>query len=270
MKKFENFYTDIYSFFILKKTPDKLRVETIFSLLRIDSTFKTTSFNRMLDLNKKLKKYLKKIFSRKVIICDLGISSGQTTLELFNDLKGVKIKNIYGFDKNLNIKIYRLKKFIFLYDSKNNLLMVEYNKYCLRYRYFFFLKIIEKFLLFLLKFINAKCYKSNMLMPSLDKIDKCKFFEQNIFNIEKKYYNFFNVVRVSNLLNYSYFSEKNLKIAISNINKISKEKCVVLINRTTNKKKNLASLFIKKGGKFELLEDINGGSEIKDLMLEFK
>ena len=56
-------------------------------------------------------------------------------------------------------------------------------------------------------------------------------------------------------------------MAILNINKISKENCIVLVNRTTNKKKNIASLFRKKNGKFELLEDMNGGSEIKDLML---
>ena len=29
----------------------------------------------------------------------------------------------------------------------------------------------------------------------------------------------------------------------------------------------MASFFRKKNGKFELLEDVNGGSEIKDLML---
>ena len=56
-------------------------------------------------------------------------------------------------------------------------------------------------------------------------------------------------------------------MAILNLNNISKENCIVLVNRTTDKKKNVASFFKKKNGKFELLEDINGGSEIKDLML---
>ena len=142
MKKIKHFYTDINSFFILKKNLSKNRIERIFSLLRVETTFKTTSFNRMLDLNKKLKKYIKKFFSKKVIICDIGISSGQTTLELYNDLKKETIKSIYGFDKNLYVKIYRFKKLIFLYSSTNDLLMVEYDKYCLRYRYFFIFKKI--------------------------------------------------------------------------------------------------------------------------------
>ena len=267
MKKFNNFYTDINSFFILKKNINKVRMEKIFSKIRVDTTFKTTSYNRMADVNKKLKNYIKKIFSKKIMVCDFGVSSGQSTLELYNDLNKEQLQNIYGFDKQIYLKIYKYKKYIFLYSSKNNLLMVEYDKYCLRYRYFFVFKKIEKPLVYLLDLMKIKFQKSKVLVPNLEKIDKCKFFEQDIFNIEKKYFNLFDVIRVTNLLNYSYFSKSKLKIAILNINKISKENCIILINRTKRNKKNIASFFIKKNGKFELLEDVNGGSEIKDLML---
>lgn len=267
MKKLNNFYTDIYSFFILKKNINKSRMEKIFSKLRVDNTFKTTSYNRMDDVNIKLKKYIKKFFSKKIMICDFGVSSGQSTLELYNSLNKRQIKNLYGFDKQIFIKIYKFKKFIFLYSLKNNLLMVEYNKYCLRYRFYFIFKKLEKPLVYMLNLINIKYEKSNVLIPSFNKINNCKFFEQDIFKIQKKYFNLFDVIRVTNLLNHSYFSEGKLRIAIKNINKISKEDCIILVNRTTNKKKNTASFFRKKNGKFELLKDINGGSEIKNLML---
>ena len=46
------------------------------------------------------------------MICDLGVSSGQSTKELYDDLN-IKIKTIYGFDKQINIKIYKLNKLIF-------------------------------------------------------------------------------------------------------------------------------------------------------------
>ena len=270
MKKLKNSYTDIYSFFIQKRNINKNSVEKIFSFLRVGTTFKTTSYNRMRDLNIKLEKYIKKLFSKNIKICDFGVSSGQSTLELYYDLNKLKINKIYGFDKILNIKIYKFKNLVFLYSSKNDLLMVEYSKHCLRYRYFYIFKKIENFLIHFFHFMNIKHKNSNMLTPNLSKINKCKFFEQNIFNINKKYYDLFDVVRVSNLLNYSYFSKEKLRVAVSNINKISKEKCIILVNRTTNKKKNLASFFIKKNGRFELLEDINGGSEIKELMLSYK
>jgi hypothetical protein len=267
MKKFNNFYTDINSFFILKKNINKVRMEKIFSKIRVGTTFKTTSYDRMADVNKKLKNYIKKNFSKKIMVCDFGVSSGQSTLELYNDLNKEQLQNIYGFDKQIYLKIYKYKKYIFLYSSRNNLLMVEYDKYCLRYRYFIVFKKLDKLLVYFLDLMKIKFQKSKVLVPNLEKIDKCKFFEQDIFNIEKKYFKLFDVIRVTNLLNYSYFSESKLKMAILNINKISKENCIILINRTTRNKKNIASFFIKKNGKFELLEDVNGGSEIKDLML---
>ncbi len=267
MKKFNNLYTDIYGFFILKKNFNKNRVKKIFSLIRVDNTFKTTNPNRMFDVNIILKNYIKKFFSNKINICDLGISSGQSTLELYKELKEKNINYLYGFDKQIFIKIFKFKNLVFLYSLDNNLLMVEYKKYCLRYRYFIFFKQVEKILIYLFKIMKINYYKTDVLVPGLHKINNFKFCEQDIFNMEKKYFNYFDVVRVTNLLNYSYFSRQKIKIAKFYLNKISKENSIILINRTNDKKKNIASIFRKRNGKFELLEDINGGSEIKDIML---
>ena len=93
----------------------------------------------------------------------------------------------------------------------------------------------------LFNFFHVSYKNSKVLMPNLSQINKCKFFEQDIFSVEKKYFDFFDVVRVTNLLNYSYFSKSKIKIAILNLNKISKENSIVLINRTNNRKKNSAS-----------------------------
>ena len=243
MKNTKKFYTDIYSYFILKKNVNAKMMKKIFSLLRVDNTFMTTSHNRMFDVNILLKKYIKKYFSKKIEICDFAVSSGQSTLELLSDINKEKINNIYGFDKKIYIKIYQVGKFIFLYSASNELLMVEKDKQCLRYRYFLLFKKVEKILpllfnrMYLLDLINVKYKKSKLLVPNLDKINKIKFFEQDIFNIEKKYFNFFDVVRVSNLLNFSYFSENELRKAILNLKKISRENSIVLINRTPNNKK---------------------------------
>ena len=152
--------------------------------------------------------------------------------------------------------------------------MVEYNKQCLRYRFFLLFKLVEKLLpslfnkIYLFDLMNVKLKKSKLLIENLNSISQIKFFEQDIFNIDKKYFHFFDVVRVSNLLNYSYFSENQIKVAINNLKKISKENSIILINRTpNNSKNNTASFFRKKKGKFELIEDLNGGYEIKNLIL---
>ena len=110
-------------------------------------------------------------------------------------------------------------------------------------------KKVEKILpsifnkLHLFDLFDIKYKKSKLLLQNLDKIDKLRFFEEDIFNVSKKYYNFFDVVRVSNLLNFSYFSEAKLKRAILNLKKISKENSIILINRTPNKKKKILQVF---------------------------
>ena len=266
-KKNKNLYTDVYSFFVLRKKISKKRIEKIFTLLRVDSTFKTTYENRMFDINKKLKTYLNKFFSKKVMICDFGISSGQSTFELFNNLGKSKIKKIYGFDKQIYIRIYKFNKFIFLFSLDKNLLMVEYDKYCLRYRYFLIFKNFDKIIFYLFGLMRKKFKTSKVLVKDFKKKNIFKFIEQDIFNVKKKYYNLFDIVRVSNLLNYTYFSEIELNKAIFNINKISKENAIILISKTKENKKNVGSFFIKKNGKLKFLEDYNGGSEIKELVL---
>ena len=44
------------------------------------------------DVNKILKKHIKKYFSKKPVICDFAVSSGQSTLELFSDLNKEKTR----------------------------------------------------------------------------------------------------------------------------------------------------------------------------------
>ena len=66
---------------------------------------------------------------------------------------------------------------------------------------------------------------SEVLIKNFKKNNIFKFIEQDIFNVQNKYHNLFDVVRVSNLLNYSYFSEKLKKLI--NINKISKENAII-------------------------------------------
>ena len=64
---------------------------------------------------------------------------------------------------------------------------------------------------------------SEVLIKNFKKNKIFKFIEQDIFNVQDKYHNLFDVVRVSNLLNYSYFSEVELRKAIININKTQKK-----------------------------------------------
>ena len=43
MRKNNQFYSDVYSFFVLKKNINEKTMKKVFSLMRVDSTFMTTS-----------------------------------------------------------------------------------------------------------------------------------------------------------------------------------------------------------------------------------
>ena len=92
MKTNNIFNTDIYSYFILKKNNNQKMMKKIFSLLRVDSTYMTTTHNRMGDVNEILNKYIYTYKLKKIVVCDFAISSGQSTYELYNDINKQKIK----------------------------------------------------------------------------------------------------------------------------------------------------------------------------------
>ena len=169
-KKDKNLYTDVYSFFVLRKKLVK-RLENIFKLLRVDNTFKTTSENRMLDINKKLKKHLNNFFTKKVMICDFGISSGQSTYELFLDMGKTKNKKIFMdlINKFIFVFINLINLFFYLVKIKK-LLMVEHDKYCLRYRFFYIFKKFDKILFFIFNFMKKNSKISEVLIKNFKKI----------------------------------------------------------------------------------------------------
>lgn len=269
MKK-ELYYTNVYDYFVLKKKVDVKQAENIYKKLRVGNTFKTTTENRMRIINSNLKEIIKKNFIHKVDMCDVGISSGQTTHELICDLSDEIVNSIYGFDKQIFIKLYIIKDFIFIYSSKEELLMVEYKKHSLRARYFYILKKIDKAILKIFNFFRIKEIEENVLIDKLLKIKNFKYEEQDIFNIDDKYVNKFDIVKVSNLLNLGYFSERDLSLAVSNLLKMLKEDSLFVVNRTHENGENHGSFFLFKNKKLQCIEDIGNGTEIKKIVMNFK
>ena len=67
-------------------------MENIYSKLIVDSTFKTTSFQRMKTTNVKLKKYIKKFFIKKLIFVILEYPLGRQLLNFIMILTKIKLK----------------------------------------------------------------------------------------------------------------------------------------------------------------------------------
>ena len=77
----------------------------------------------------------------------------------------------------------------------------------------------------------------------------------------------FDVVRAANILNRAYFDDSRLRAAIGVIFRRMRDGGVLLIGRTDTDGTTAASCFTKGPESFESRADLNGGAEIKDLVL---
>ncbi len=242
----EKFYTDIY-------------VE--------NKTSKRTANNRFTDIDKISLKYLDK--EKINYIHDIAVSSGITSDNFYEFLKTQNIP----FQMDISDKyaqIFVKKGFTTkIFDIDDHLIFAYWGVFFAGDKNIFFplsvllYKIIKKY--------NKKYdsdYSLYLFHPYiLKKIadNKINVIEYDIFQTEQnKKYNF---VRSMNILNIGYFSKSKLLTAVTNIKDSLKENGILLVGRTNSKGINNASFFKKIANKLILLEDVNNGSEIKDLIL---
>lgn len=78
--------------------------------------------------------------------------------------------------------------------------------------------------------------------------------------------NTFNFVRCMNILNIEYFPEDKIIIGLQNLKDSLVDKGILLIGRTLQNGVNQASFYKKENNNLILMEEINGGSEIKSII----
>lgn len=263
----------LHHFFILKPNENFASVndETILSKFYKDiyvssKTSKQTAKGRFKDLEPYLLKYLKKDAN---IIHDLAVSSGISSVDMLNYLKN----NNISFTLNISDKYgkaYAKKGFTNCFFDSDGKLMFAYIS-CFfaadKNRFFPLTTLLFK----LLK--NTKApqkpdYTIQLFDPKVIKLqsqNKLNIIDYDIFTTEilDKY----SFVRCMNILNKVYFSEEQITVALANISKSIKNEGVLLVGRTREGNVNRASFFKKSADKFVWLEDVNDGSEIKELVL---
>ena len=243
----EKFYTDIYA---------------------QNKTSKRTADKRFADIDKITLKYLSPV--NKNTIHDIAVSSGITSDNLYELLQ----KNNIPFGLDISDKyalIYVKEGFISkIFDADKNLFFAYLGNLFAGDKNIFF--PITVFLYKLIKKLNNTTdfdYSLYLFHPDvLKKINekKINIVEYDIFKtpLNDKY----TFVRCMNILNKGYFSDKELITGIKNIKNSLKENGVFLIGRTNSKGINNVSFFKKTESGFVCLEDVNQGSEVKNLVLK--
>ena len=103
----------------------------------------------------------------------------------------------------------------------------------------------------------------------LEKVNNCKNFQFIRHDLFKKTRQQFDIIRAMNILNLAYFPEKKIKKAVLSIFHSFTGNGIFIVGRSNDESngQTKTTIFERCETEFKVIEDINGGSEIKDLIL---
>ena len=270
IKKFSLITSKLFTFDIreLNEVKNAIYFDQMMSFFKnSNNTFKQTNTGRFLDLDKISVNYV----NNNDIVHDVAVSSGVTSLELYNNLK----KNKLNFNMCISDKYSKVNvcgdSITKVYDSEGKLLFgYFFNIYCCQFGQCNKIFIISSILFEFLKlFKPSKCQELMLFNPHvIESItnNEIKNIEYDIF--ENTHVNEFNFVRCMNIFNRAYFSDEKIREGLQNVKNSIKENGYLLIGRTLEDgtEKNIATIFQKKGDDLLLVQKINGGTDIYDLI----
>lgn len=261
--------------------------EEFFTSLKLrNGTYKTTFQNRFSDINLELRRMVESGDVNVDNILDIGISSGSSTLELYQELGPMASKSkITGTDLMPEAYLVNVLPCCFaLVDSTGYPLRYDIFNWSMKpwvvssdYRNGFFI---------IRKCANiALGYRAGMMIarPGSRRVQKVELITPILRNhanvIVKKdditKYNItldgmFNFVRAANVLNRGYFTEATLMGAVDNIIRyLAKPRATLLVARTHGDGVNHGTLFeIGQNAECVVKKRFGRGSEVEEIILE--
>lgn len=246
---------------------DETALSERMTMMRVtDCVYKTTRSGRFADLDKITIELLDKNATHSVH--DAAVSSGVTSLELYNALKGV-CPDVY---------FYVSDKYSEFTTSGNAIRVVRDMDG----------KFIEGYVFSILadSRLSSKAFASKLLGKFLEKIpcpenaDTFFIYDRRLQELIKSgavahlRYDLlagglkerFSFVRCMNALNRGNFFDREISAALKALADSLEEGGILLVGRTEIETgENRASFFRKDGGALKIIRETNGGCEVKDL-----
>lgn len=248
---------------------DNINFEKCVSALKIDDTWKTTSKNRHDKTDQKILELLCDKTNQSIL--EIGVSTGITSVELIKLLEN-KIKDYYATDIYCSIPVIKGKYNTYFYHPSEKKPIIAVNDKVIVYNdlndTIFILKDIVKYIFNKApQYSEKKAIWISMIHPELKRICKknkhIHLLEYNIFDDWKG--EKVNMVKIANVLNRTYFNDNTIKKAINNIrNVLLEDGYMVIIDNRNEEKSGIYK--INKINKFEIIEIINGGCEIHNII----
>lgn len=231
------------------------------SVFKFGTTFKTTEYYRYPLTIEKLKKIN---FDSPPVVLDAGASDGSASIHL---IESIDFKKMYITDMHTYMYWREKNGVTCFYDSNYNCILMVNNFFIVYADYqdaFFPLNLIARYFLSSSFEIDEKFKKIKLINPALKKVKKkVNIFQYDIFDEWER--EKLDVIVAANVLNKTYFSNKQIlkavKMMVSNLNRNGR--IVVVDSRTIEK----SSIFSLNNNVISIEAEINGGTEIKDLIL---
>jgi len=232
------------------------------SVFKFGTTFKTTTNFRFPITISELKSL---DYPSPLIVLDIGASDGITSINL---IENIDVRKMYVTDLNMELFFRTFDGKSYFYDIDNTCILIVTNMFVIysdfRDAIFPFNRISKAIFS---KVPDRPTYsnKLQLINPDVVKSD---------FNIIIERYDIFtkwmhekvDLIIAANLLNRNYFSDKQIIQALENILDAlnNQGRCVIVDSRKIEK----GTIFRVVDGSIEAEKDINGGTEIQELVLQ--
>src|SRR5579862_1288722 len=263
--------------------------DTFLSSIRVQKGIARKSYaHRLDDVNQLVNKLLPS--TRPLRMMDIGISSGVSTLEWIESVERKKVDYyMYAVDVAVRGVLVGLREGIdVLTDTGGRPLLIDLNGKWIPFppgkrhlmRHLFSIFLIRSFLYFIADDIRGCAREGNsklvkkwftatpvpLVYSDLGNNPRVALLEGNLLE-RVTLPNNLHIVRAANILNRSYFSEDELLSILNNLRSTLCSGGILIVCRTDDSGRTDGTVFrLSKDGLFEIIERINGGSEIESLV----
>jgi hypothetical protein len=256
-----------------------------------NGTVKSTNANRMNDLNAAGLPYLEKLAARPLRIMDVGISSGVSTVEWYEQLSRAGVRcEITATDLTVHASLLTLGSgFAALIDRHRNILHLDIlgrgappSAKGLQGIFAATIRLVFRAAMAVdgglaplqgqtqesANGMLLKCEPVALLTRKMTQQSSLQVVEDDLQGSERpEFADAFEVVRAANILNRAYFTDATLIRMLGKLTKRLKRDGVLILCRTNDDGINNGTIFRQvEGCKFQVLTRLGSGSEIEDLV----
>lgn len=255
------------------------------SLMTRNKTYKTTFHNRFSDINTMLREYLLRHGPSAPRIMDVGVSSGISTVELYDDLNqggleaeilatdilvDASLVRVFpgchtlvdpdGFPLRLDLPFVSMKPWVTRGDYYNGMFLVRKLANAL------FTHRVRRVMR---KPDDHRIRRVKLVTPRALSKTGINICRDDISQYKTEYASNFDFIRAANVLNKGYFPPGQLVKMITHIAQYLREPHgSLLVVRTHDDRSNHGTLFsLGENKKFEVVQRYGNGSEIEDVVL---